>query len=280
MEERRIEDYVLARQPNKPMMKKAVTGMKGSDRSMAEFAAVTGLSTSMLSRIVNGNYSKPISVEILQKIADGKSKDCTLDLKDLLEANGMIVKEEASRQNDGIYLQQAQLEQLKRGKDMQEIITDELFTRGVTIKKLRTLEKTELSYSKALSDERVCDLAIAVFDEEFNLEWEFEVIPYFREMDDTDRDDVILIKKIIQKNAVVFLQDAWSPESYKHRKFSFCFADKDYFDKFIEALQFAKLNNRMSAILIDTNAGKVVDEYNFPCSNFPEIKSLFDLPLH
>ena len=28
MDERRIEDYVLARQPNKPMMKKAVTGMK------------------------------------------------------------------------------------------------------------------------------------------------------------------------------------------------------------------------------------------------------------
>lgn len=49
---------------------------------------------------------------------------------------------------------------------------------------------------------------------------------------------------------------------------------------FVDALQVAKFNNRMSAILIDVNTRKVVKEHNFPCRNFSDEGSLFDFPVH
>lgn len=85
---------------------------------------------------------------------------------------------------------------------------------------------------------------------------------------------------IIDNYAVIFLQDAWEPENSKHNKFSFGFVDETYFNMFVDALQVAKFNNRISAILINVNTRKVVREYNFPCKNFPETTSLFDAPVH
>ena len=112
------------------------------------------------------------------------------------------------------------------------------------------------------------------------VEWGFSMLSAIHEEDDTDRDDAFYIRRIIDNYAVIFLQDAWEPENSKHNKFSFGFADETYFNMFIEALQVAKFNNRMSAILININTRKVVKEYNFPCKNFSETESLFDMPVH
>lgn len=279
MAEIKIEDYVQARPPIKPRMTEAVNAMKGADRSMADFATATGLSTSMLSRIVNGNYSKPIALDILQKIVDCKSKDCPLDLEDLLEANGMMTKGQVARRSSIERKHQLFAERQRRRRDMREIITDELFARGIAIKKLGVPERSELSPSKVFSGARVCDLAITLPDQKEYIEWGFSMLSSFRDEADTDRDDAYYIKRTIDNYAVIFLQDAWEPENSKHNKFSFGFVDESYFNMFIDALQIAKFNNRMSAILIDVDERKVVKEYNFPCCNFPEAESYFDMPV-
>lgn len=253
--------------------------MKVSDRSMADFASATGVSTSMLSRIVNGNYSKPISIDILQKIASCVAKECPLDLEDLLEANGMMTKEEASHVSAMERRRQRMIEQQKRRREMRDIITDELFARGIAIKKLGVPDKSEVHHSKLFSGARVCDMAITLPDQEY-MEWGFSMLSVIRDSDDTERDDAFYIRRIIDNYAVIFLQDAWEPENSKHNKFSFCFADETYFNMFVDALQVAKFHNRMSAILIDVNTRKVIKEYNFPCENFPETESLFDTPVH
>lgn len=280
MSEIKIEDYVHARSPIKPMMTDAVNAMKGTDRSMADFATATGLSTSMLSRIVNGNYSKPIATDILQKIAACKSKECSLDLEYLLEANGMMTKEQASRRSAMERGHQLFAERQRRRRDMREVITDELFARGIAIKKLGIPDRSEITPSKVFSGARVCDLAITLPDEKEYIEWGFSMLSSYRDEGDTDRDDAFYIKRAIDNYAVIFLQDAWEPEYSKHNKFSFGFVDESYFNMFIDALQIAKLNNRMSAILIDMGERKVVKEYNFPCCNFPEAESYFDMPVH
>ena len=269
MAEIKVEDYVQVRPPIKPMMTEIVHAMKGTERSMADFAAATGVSTSMLSRIVNGNYSKPISMDILQKIATCVADDCPLDLEDLLEANGMMTKEEASRVSTMERRRQRMMEQQRRRRDMREIVTDELFARGISIKKLGMPERSELPSSKLFRGARVCDLAITLPDDEY-IEWGFSMLSVIREEGDTEQDDAFYLKRIIDNYAVIFLQDAWEPENSKHNKFSFGFADETYFNMFVDALQVAKFNNRMSAILIDVNTRKVVKEHNFPCRNFPD----------
>lgn len=279
MAEIKVEDYVQVRAPIKSMMTEIVNAMKGADRSMADFASATGVSTSMLSRIVNGNYAKPISTEILQKIASCVADDCPLDLEDLLEANGMMTKEEASHVSAMERRHQRMMEQQKRRRDMREIVTDELFARGIAIKKLGMPERSEIPYSRLFRGARICDLAITLPDEEY-IEWGFSMLSVIREEGDTERDDAFYLRRIIDNYAVIFLQDAWEPENSKHNKFSFGFADETYFNMFVDALQVAKFNNRMSAILIDIDEQKVVKEYNFPCSNFPETKSIFDMPVH
>lgn len=279
MAEIKIEDYVQVRAPIKQMMTEIVNAMKGSDRSMADFAAATGVSTSMLSRIVNGNYSKPISTDILQKIATCVAEECPLDLEDLLEANGMMTKEEASRVSTMERRRQRMIEQQKRRRDMRDIITDELFARGIAIKKLGVPDRLEIQHSKLFAGARACDMAITLPDQEY-MEWGFSMLSVIRDSDDTERDDAFYIRRIIDNYAVIFLQDAWEPENSKFNKFSFGFADETYFNMFIDALQVAKLHNRMSAILINVNTRKVVKEYNFPCENFGETESLFALPVH
>ena len=280
MAEIKIENYVQGRPPIKQMMTEAVNAMKGADRSMADFAATTGLSTSMLSRIVNGNYSKPIAIDILQKIADCKAKECPLDLEDLLEANGMMTKEQASRRSAMERRHQLFAERQRRRRDMRDIVTDELFARGIAIKKLGVPDRSEIAPSKVFDGARVCDLAITLPDEKEYIEWGFSMLSSYRDEDDTDRDDAFDIKRTIDNYAVIFLQDAWEPENSKHNMFSFGFVDENYFNMFIDALQIAKFNNRMSAILIDVDERKVIKEYIFPCSNFPEAESFFDLPVH
>lgn len=279
MAEIKVEDYVQVRPPIKPMMTEIVNAMKGAERSMADFAAATGVSTSMLSRIVNGNYSKPISTDILQKMASCVADDCPLDLEDLLEANGMMTKEEASRVSTMERRRQRMMEQQHRRRDMREIVTDELFARGIAIKKLGMPERSELPSSKLFRGARVCDLAITLPDDEY-IEWGFSMLLVIREEGDTEQDDAFYLKRIIDNYAVIFLQDAWEPENSKHNKFSFGFADETYFNMFVDALQVAKFNNRMSAILIDVNTRKVIKEHNFPCRNFPDEGSLFDFPVH
>ena len=74
--------------------------------------------------------------------------DCPLDLEDLLEANGMMTKEEASHVSTMERRRQRMMEQQRRRRDMREIVTDELFARGIAIKKLGMPERSELPPSK------------------------------------------------------------------------------------------------------------------------------------
>lgn len=273
MSENKVEDYVPVRAPIKPMMTRIINDMKGEDRTMADFAFATGVSTSMLSRIVNGNYTKPISTDILQKIASNAAPECALGLKDLLEANGMMTKEAANHFDRFELQQQMMINRRRRDKDMRDVITNELFIRGIAIKKVDVHGKERFLTIFGCFG---CDLTITLPDQP-NLTWFFDFVLGVRDEDDY-RKSKFYVRRIIDRYAAVFLQDAWEPESTKDDKFSIVFADKTYFEQFIDALRIAKFNNRVSAILIDLKSRKVVAEHNFACKNFPASNSLFEQP--
>ncbi len=278
MSEIKIEDYIQVNLPMKNVMKAVVNAMKGSDRPMSDFADVTGVSTSMLSRIVRGDYSKPISIDILQKIASQKATDCSLGLKDLLEANGMMPKEAASQADTMDKKHMKGIENKNRRENMSEIIADELFSRGIAIKKLMPPARRENLISEIYKGTRKSDLIIGLPDER-DLVWVFNMIPEIREIYDTGKDDVNQIKRIFSSHAGVFLQDAWNHEESKGIKHSFAFADGIYYKLFIDALSNAKLNNQMSAILIDVDKRIVIDEHCFSCISYPDPKEFFGQPV-
>ena len=121
-------------------------------------------------------------------------------------------------------------------------------------------------------------MAIALPDEEY-IEWGLSMLSGIFDEDDPDRDAPLYIRRIIENNAVVFLQDAWEQEELKNNKFSFAFVDEGYFNMFVDALKIAKFNNRMSAILINLKERKVEYEHIFPCANYQKEESLFDMPV-
>ncbi|MBR4781946.1 MAG: helix-turn-helix transcriptional regulator [Lachnospiraceae bacterium] len=279
MKETNINDYVQVKPPIKPMITEVVNAMKGADRSMAVFAHSTGISTAMLSRIVNGNYSKPISVDILQRIASCSIDGCPVDLEDLLKANGMVPREVASRMSIAERRHQKALEQIRRRREMREIVLDELFAREIAIKKIGSLGEADSTYSELFRGVRTCDLAIRLPDRD-NMEWGFSMLSAVKEGGDTESNETSYINRIIEYYAIIFLEDAWKPENTKSIKFTFGFADNYFYNRFIDALKIAKFNNRISALLINVKAKKVIEEYNFPCSNYDDIEKVFDLPTH
>ncbi len=276
MKDIKVEDYIQVKPPIKPMMTEVVNAMKGTDRSMAEFASATGLSTTMLSRLVNGNYAKAFPVKILQKIAACSVEGCPLDLEDLLEANGMVSKEEAARLNVIERRHQRAVDQFRRRKEMREIVLEELFARGIAIKKIERLKKEDIPCSELFLGVQWCDLAITLPDRD-NIEWGFAMLSAIREEGDTESEDASYIRRIIEYYAILFLEDAWAPNKSMNSKYTFGFVDNIYYSRFIDFLKTAKLNNRMSAILINVNARKVIKEHNFVCGNFNVTESLFDL---
>lgn len=278
--------YIQYKDPDAVALRDLINKVRG-ERSMAKFADDIKLtspsvkvSAPTLSRACNWTKgSSPVSIELLQAIAAIALPESGVTLDALVEANGMMTKEQAV-QNSKRRTQQVFAERQLRRKEMRGIITDELFARGIAIKKLGAPDKAELNHSKAFFGAMICDLAITLPEEKEYLEWGFSMISVSKDEDPDEDYPGFYIRRVIDNYAVIFLQDAWEPENTKDIKHSFAFIDPFYYTLFIDTLQVAKFNNRMSAILIDIKEKKVIKEHVFPCKNFPGVKSLFENQVH
>ena len=85
--------------------------------------------------------------------------------------------------------------------------------------------------------------------------------------------------RIIESISPWLLLDAWMPEVLDASKFSFVFLDLFIFEEFINAMQHAKLNTEMTAILLDVDNYSVVKEVWLPGS-YKQLSniSIFEVP--
>ena len=58
--------------PEMLLMAEMVLAAKGVERTMAQFAEATGINASTLSRLVNGNLKRPLTMDMLTAIIDNK----------------------------------------------------------------------------------------------------------------------------------------------------------------------------------------------------------------
>ena len=274
------ENFVQVRTPDKERIARITKGLIGENRTAAEFAQAVGLSPSMVSRIINGKYQKPLTEDILVKLVSDCSDEQNEKLELLIAANGMISKEQQERRYGPDRYRARITEMRDREISIQNIVTSELFARGVTVRKISRFDYAgRLQDSKFFSRAVPYSLVIAMVDAENPYEWGFIIAPQIFDVDETERDRRYVFQRLIERYSYLFLMDAWEPNSLSSKKTSFVFLDQSFFDMFVDIMQDAKLHNRMSAILVDIEKGEVVKEKSLVCSDFQYMDSPFSTPV-
>lgn len=274
------KNFVQVRTPDKQRIARITKRLIGENRTGAEFAQTVGLSPSMVSRIINGKYQKPLTEDILIKLVSDCSEEQEDNLQALIRANGMISKEQQERRYGPDRIHSRMSEMHDREISIQNIVTSELFARGVTVRKIPRFDYSErLQDSKFFSRAVPYSLVIAMVDAEEPYEWGFIIAPQIFDADDTERDRRFVFQRMIERYSYLFLMDAWEPKSLANKKTSFVFLDQGLFDMFIDIMQDAKLHNRMSAILVDIEKGEVMKEKSLVCSDFQSMDSPFSTPI-
>lgn len=271
-------DYMPVRTPDKEYLAELIMQIKGIERSMADFAADTGVTTSMLSRIVNGAYTKSISIDTLVKIMNGAKEQCKITFADLAHANGLETQEEINRRAARDAQRRRRMaEDANRRLQIEEIITSELLAGGYAIRKNRRLRAKIVNLQELFPQEIGGDFRIELIGEAQDYPWHFMINPLNDSNELSDLRKVVNVKDFFRHYATLFLQDAWEPEKLRNRKVSFVFADSGYYEGFLELMQNASIQGDMSAILVDVNNNVVREETSISMNTFGDTTSLFQL---
>lgn len=261
-----VREYQQVRTPDYAALASYVNRAKGPDRTMAQFADDTGIGASTLSRIVNHNIKKPLSVDMIIKIFEKRfnpEDDHLLDL--MARANGLFPKgyAEKSRERDSLYARRN--EAINRERMMKNALIADVLASGAPVEQV---------YSEAAIRNMNCHTLVTLRRGNFMLQlgsrsnnspirnWEFFLFTDI--IDEIDRVPCIhpryRIQRIMERLSPIFLTDAWTPENLHGYKLSFAFLDIKLFEAFKEQVQPARLHNEMTILLLDPNSYSVISE--------------------
>lgn len=254
---------------------------KGPDRSMGEFAQACGLSPATFTRIVKGYYKKRLSEEILRKIVTNADSKSGITLSDLVYANGYrregfstgspVSDSESVRNEDGLipYELNSELSQ----KDLYDILSKEFFNIGLEFTTYSFLNKEKVMPPSKLSLNRFVDLESSNIVT-FHLQG-YE-LKYFKYSGCISREYDIVTKENSKEEAreilwrklraylPLFLIDAWEPEATRDFYYTIVFRVESAFNLFVETMQNIRINNYISAILVDIDERIVKKEFAIP----------------
>ena len=206
------ENFVQVRTPDKQRIARITKKLIGENRTGAEFAQAVGLSPSMVSRIINGKYQKPLTEDILIKLVSDCSEEQDDNLQMLIRANGMISKEQQERRYgpDGHF--SIMSEAHDREISVQNIITSELFARGIAVRKVPRLGYRNITVSsKFFRSPMFYDLKVEMVDTARPYEWNFAI--YAMRVDEKNETrKVNMFQRMIERYSYLFLMDAWEPQ--------------------------------------------------------------------
>lgn len=280
-----IKEYEQVRTPDYALLANLVIRAKGPERAMAQFATDTEIGASTLSRIINMNIKKPLSIDTIIKIFEARAvKEDRGLLESLANANGLISKDRAERMKARNDMAARRNVSMNRQRLMKNALIAGVVASGIQVTEVVNSprfrqEDVTLLYPSALGDfvlKVASESNKSIIDD-----WAFYVFPQIidREEDNFVRPLRWDVKRILDRVSNWFLIDAWTPEQLNGLKMSFAFADSEIFHEFVETLRDANLNNEMTAILVDTVTFQVVKEVwipgNYKClSNI----SVFEMP--
>lgn len=264
--------YIPVRTPDKDRVADFVLEIKGKERSMAEFSEATKVTASMLSRIVNGGYTKPISIDILEKIVQGAHEDCEVTLKDLANASGLETQEQIDeRISRDEMRRQAEIERLVRTQKICKLVQDSLWASRRAIRSLPPLKGKVTNIQDLFPNDIGGQLRVELLGEDKNIAWHFMIATSFL---GSEIRKVVETKRFFRHYASLFLQMEWEPEKFVDTKVSFVFAEREDYESFLELVKNAKIKTDTSAILVDLDAWSVVEETSIAYESFGTIESI------
>lgn len=263
----KIRSYKQIRTPDYSLLANLVSEAKGPERTMAQFAEVTGISASTLSRLVNHNIKKPLAIEVIIKIYENRANEEDVYLIDsLARANGYYPADYAQRVKDHDSMAARRNAQLNREHQMKNALIAGVAAAGCNIS---VVDRPILRASNlpAIYPARLGDFILQL-GEASNLSttrnWSFITFARLVDEEECRFDAKYFARRVFQSCSDILLLDAWKPEALKEYKISFAFVDKDILGEFWNAVSIAKVHTEMSLILIDPVSYRVLDEIWIP----------------
>lgn len=236
--------------PDKMKLAELLLKAKGPSRTMADFAQLTGISTSTLSRIANGKLTKPLNHKLLRTVYDCSDSAANFSFNELLLANGTVEKEAYEKGRAMTQRLFSREEAVTLERHAKNAVVNALLARGARIQSVMNASEPDRQDAPF----GIClyyDFSFYIADAPEPL-WFFEVIANGRMP--------VRAGDAFRKAARVFLLDAWQPEFFSGKKYSFIFFRRRTFEHFVMTYRGAPIHAAVSAILVDPAAEEVIEE--------------------
>lgn len=264
--------YVRVSEPDKEELARLTALAKGENRSLREFAAACGVSTSTLSRIINlkSDSETPNSDSLIAAIAENADPESGVTLGMLLDAHGIapmmlanidsgelgssvVISSNIPISNDivrtdGTIIKGTKMTNLRENL-CREILQNELLSRGYEV-------SVELRKNIVFSADKLRYIADFVFEtnalEDCGIKkWAFDVHNG-------------VMRPLMHKMSWVFGMSYLDPLRNKNMKFSMITTEEKAFEDAKGRFSDVRIPDLISIIYIDINNRRVVDEYIIP----------------
>jgi transcriptional regulator with XRE-family HTH domain len=243
--------WIRSEQINSEVFQTLLKKIIGPNKSMSEFARNCGVSTSSISRLLNGQAKEP-SCQMLFTLLDNADPESGVTAEMLFKASGLSPQKKFSDFMD-------------EKRAAQRIVKMILFTaqidQGHTVKEAG-IERKRLKYAK-LPD-------IVIETDAFDGIWEFNVINFDFKRTNYDSYNANGAAKIDIRNKVMMAQRDFIQilgriylESTQNivAKYTLVFKDKDVYDWIVNEFSETVFYDNISFMLIDTDKGVITSEH-------------------
>lgn len=269
--------------PNWDKLTELVEKAKGPNRTMREFAAQCQISPATFTRIVQKRYVKALSDEMLLKIVNNADPDSGITLDQMKRANGFVSGDEEKAVDEEF---EEIIRNDKEYSKVFEIFKKELMDRGYSCMALfkgflfEEGPKSKLFFNEFDEKENFTEFTLCIkgYEPKYWKICECDLGISSRQSNTSSLTEDEIVIRILCDYGVLFLRDAWDPESMKDIMYSFVFKNENHFDVFTRAMANINVNNYMSVVLVDTETEKVIKEVMFNRFDGKKMASYFDAP--
>ena len=286
-----MAEYVVVRIPDKMLLASLINKARGN-RTMAQLADACNVSASTLSRAVNGKITKPMSLDLIQRIAENaETKEHEL-FERIARANGYVTKDEyESGINTGVYTIFETIgdsmdvvnviEFHEYGRKISNVVMTELLKRGIPVKlldyqasQIASKSSFKINYSFQIETNLGCGNIIWSF---FNLEP--ASLEYGYDIERQNREFIILKERVLNNVASWFVLDTWESEKLDNRLYTLLSHDKNLCLYFQSLFTWQKVNNDFSFVAVDIDKECVNFEAYMERKDGQEHELIFDRPV-
>lgn len=270
------QNWTLLVKPDMAQLADLIIRAKGNERTMAEFADKVGTSASTLSRAINQKATRPISYDVLVKIAENALEGSGVDLDGLLFADGYRQKRARSVEGGNEIWDKS-----IRRDAITKLIQEAIFESGAQVALVRryTAEEPELDqYCFDYGFPTYGEMIIKTdFFEGLNY-WVVNPCSYVSEKED-GTDAVDRISLILKRVSDLLMIDRWRPEQISNVRFTFAIADEVIYYQLLRAFKslHAQFNNCFTVMLVDLIQKEIVEETILPHTRGVKFQTWFDV---